>query len=526
MSTRIIEPDATVTQGAWTRTGGATVHGVLSDDSDATYMTPSASFTDTLEVGMANPGAAPGGGRILQVWLNIRASTPSSTASQFGYRLRSGAQNTSTADTGFIPVAPTTFTPGPPFTYAPDGGLWNETKLMGLSVQFELSSGNTTARLLDFDLLIDDDEPPVVTVTQPTDDSGAAGTTVTTTSTPSTAWTYADPEFQPQERWEVRRYRQPTAGWGAFDPDTTSEVPVETRTGVGTATSTVMSVTLENGATYRDYVRASDPTPAGFPVRYSFWAFREYTVTLTAPPNPTIVATPDTPDNRVAVVLTAGTTAPTTEYFTLERSDDGGTTWLPVRSSPITNTGGAVTTYDYEAPRSSDGTDQPIRYRARATDTGTGLAISSAAVQSLVVNLLSDGNSWFKSTSDPTLNMVVCVTPEGTGPTTIGSESEEPQSVYYAQGAYYPTVHSADIRAERWPTLSLKFDDDAQREDFEALRALQEPLLYQSCNGDDGLEQHYVRLGGMRLWRREIDTTQNTAQVAFYSVVATEVEMP
>lgn len=528
MSTRTIEPDSTVTQGSWTRTGGSNVHGVLSDDSDATYMTPPLSTTDVLEVGMANPGAAPSEGRTVWVSVRLRGSTPSSTPGNLGVQLRSGAQDTSIASTGLLPVAPGDTTVSPPFHIAPDGGQWNETKLFGLSVKWTLASGNTTARLLDFDLDIEDNEAPVVTVTQPTDDdTTAAGTTVTTTSTPSTAWTFVDPEGDLQERWRVRRYLQPTTGWGGFDPDTTSEVPVEERTGVGAATSTAMSTVLTNGATYRDYVSAADTTPVGFAVRYSAWAFREFTLALTPPPAPTITRSFDSALNRVLVQVEAGAGTPTTELFQVERSDDGEATWTEIRFSPVLNTGGEVSVYDYEAPRSSDGLDQPVLYRARAVDTTTGNDVySDAVVTSTSLRLTSDGSSWFKSTSDPSLNMVVCVTPDGSSPTTIGSESEEPQAVYYAQGRFYPTVHSADIRAERWPTLGIQFDNDAQREDFETLRALQEPLLLQLCNGDDGLEQHYVRLGGMRVWRRVVDTTQNTAQVALYSVVATEVERP
>lgn len=530
MSTRTISPDSTVSQGSWTRTGGTTVHGVLSDNSDATYMSPPLSTTDVLEVGMANPPAPAANNRVTRVLLQMRVATPSSTSANMTYRLRSGGQDDTEHFTATFPVAATSVTPGPGIAFSPSGAPWTEAALNGLSVKWRLNTGNTTARLIDFDLDIEDNEAPTVVVIAPDDDdTTAAGTTVTTTSTPPTHFTYSDPESDNIERYEVRRYLQPTGGWTGFDPATTSQAPVETVTWTGAASGspltievTTMTKVLENGSTYRDYVRAADTTPSGFSIRYSPWAFREFTLALTPPGTPTITVTPFAADNHVQINLTADGAAPTTELYLVERSDDGGATWTEIRLSPVSNIGTLTDiVYDYEAPRSADGVDQPIQYRARAIDTTTGNWVYSAAVTTTPITLAGDGNAWLKSTSDPLLNMVLSVnaTP------TIDSSSEEPQGVYYAQGRYYPTVHSADIRAERFE-LQVSFTDDAERENFEALRALQEPLLLQLCTGDDGLEQHYIRLGGMRLWKRVIDPTQNTNQGAIYTITATEVAMP
>lgn len=529
MPTLTLRPDGTTQTTIWANTGGADFHTSVSDDLDSSYAENPVSglgFVIQFTLGASGLAATT---RTTVLTTRIRTTRLGSNPQYQVYMHDTvgsidGPSDVFTVTGGGV----ITDYAGTARIKAPDGAEWTPGVVDALEVRVLQGSASSNGRLFEVYLDVTYNEAPVVTVDAQIDgDTTAPGVQVTHISTPSVAWQYSDPELDPQERWEVRRYEQPTAGWTGFDPDTTTEVPVETRTATNASTGTTMSVVLENGTTYRDYVRAADTTPVGFAVRYSAWAFGEYTMDLTPPPDPTIVAVADTVGNRVVLTVTEGTGTPTTQYFGVERSDDGGATWTEIRLSPVTNTGGAIIVYDYEAPRSSDGTDQPIVYRARATNTTTAAnPISSAAVQSNVVNLLSDGNSWFKSTSDPSLNMVVCITPDGSGPSTIGSESEEPQGVYYAQGAFYPTVHSADIRAERWPTLGIQFDNDAERESFEALRALQEPLLYQSCNGDDGLEQHYVRLGGMRPWRRIVDTTQNTAQVALYSVVATEVEMP
>jgi len=363
----------------------------------------------------------------------------------------------------------------------------------------------------------------------------------TTTSRPTVSWTYTDPEGDIQERYRVKIFSAAQYNAPGFLPwGSTSATGVSTPASASTwdsgevlsaATSAVVGVDLTNGVTYRAYVAVADAGSGG---RYnvspdyataSLQTYQQFTMALTPPPNPTLIAAPDTANARVVLTITAGAGNPTTEYFIVERSDDGGMTWVYVRGGKmLTNPASGTapqTLYDYEAPR-----DTSLLYRARSVDTGTGQVVASGETQAgpLTLSPSTDSSacvSWLKSASNPALTMVVIH-----ADTRFESRSSENSTAYETEGRADPIIHAGTVRSESFNALSFKFDTDAQWHAFEALRALKEPLLFQTAFGDNGLEQYWVRLGPDRSVIRMSSNRMHNSQDRQVTVPAREVRRP
>ncbi len=186
--------------------------------------------------------------------------------------------------------------------------------------------------------------PPVVTVTSPTG-------TVSNTDRPPAVWTYTDTENSPQVTYQVRYFTAAQYGIAGFDPGSS---PAFWDSGV-IANSATRSVTpgidLTNNTTYRVYVQSQQ-----IGNQFSAFALSQFTLSLTPPNAPTLATDYDRINNRTVLTVTgndlSGTYTIANTKVTVERSDNNGLTWTPVRggSSLTLNASRQAVVFDYEAP--------------------------------------------------------------------------------------------------------------------------------------------------------------------------------
>lgn len=129
-------------------------------------------------------------------------------------------------------------------------------------------------------------------------------------------------------------------------------------------------VALENGE-YVLFARVSRDVPEGERLYWSDWSTADFTMDVPLPTTPTLTAAPDDAEQRIDLALHVDATAGydgTAITAAVERSDDGGDTWVTVRGSAGTpvELGDNELEPDYEASRGV-----ALSYRARITDVLT-----------------------------------------------------------------------------------------------------------------------------------------------------------
>jgi len=174
--------------------------------------------------------------------------------------------------------------------------------------------------------------PPVTTVTGPN------GTAVT--ATPQITWTAIDPEGDAFERYQVKIFSDTTYLDPSFSPDTS--VPAwDSGTVFSAAQSVFTGSALFNLSNYRAYVRTGSVNSYG---NWGSWAYSSFSTNYPSPGTTgTNSAIPDPINACYVVKFKASGGAVSSDYFELQRSDDGGVTWAYVRNgSFISVTGGPV----------------------------------------------------------------------------------------------------------------------------------------------------------------------------------------
>lgn len=172
----------------------------------------------------------------------------------------------------------------------------------------------------------------------------------------------------------------------------------------------------------------------------------------------------------------------TSPYITVERSDDGGTTWTSVRGMTALNASFGVQTvrYDYEAPRG-----KLVYYRARTSAYVSGVLNTSAATTPQSVTITADG--WnLKCPQSPDLNYHAI--------SIIGKPSEnvdEDMGVFRPNGRRYPVVVAGTLTG--WDgDLDIVTSTDAEWAKVKALVESQAVLYLESPYG----WSKYIRLIG------------------------------
>lgn len=200
-----------------------------------------------------------------------------------------------------------------------------------LTNQREGTNGYKYAALSEFYVYVYYNVRPTTVVTGP-----GEGASVTTTSSPTVTWTYTDPESDAKTAHRVKIFTAAQYGAAGFDPET-SAATVDSGEVSGAGLSFSYSTLLANNTTHRAYVKTKDH------LQWSLWDYNQFTINVTPPGSPgstqpgapSLIVTEESALARVKLELNEGT-APTVDWFTIERSLDGGVTWEKVRdANPI-----------------------------------------------------------------------------------------------------------------------------------------------------------------------------------------------
>lgn len=472
MTTSIVRPDSIVSGGSnFTATGAASLNAATSDDSDSSWIRKTGNGTSSTILGFGTVSLT-STQTIKQVRLRARVSTPTSSGKmniQLGTRV-SGTNYFFPALTVRGTSAISTKT-GAWQTSAPDGGTWTQSKIDALRVQVT-DYRDSSDRGYVYELFIDVDvvSQPTVTVTAP---SG----TISTTAKPDVTWTYSDTDGDGQTYYSLKVFTSAQYSDPAFDPVDSTAVFDSGIVASSDSTAAVGDY-LINGA-HRAYVRVAK-TINGSPF-WSAWAYSAFTVSLTPPSTPTVTTSYSSGSNRVTVTID-GVASGTFDYqvFTLERSDDGGTTWATVRNAAeiVPGLGFDATVYDYEAPRGIT-----AKYRARAVGVlGENVVASDWSTVSNV-SVTNDQLWWIKAVSAPTLNTGNVRILAG-----VGISVEEDLGVFRPIGRSKALVVSGTIYGKDG-SYRIATTSDAEWSSIYALATHQGTLLVQDPYGG----QKYVR---------------------------------
>ncbi len=372
----ILRPSGTVgNTGAVT---GASAHAALNDNSDSTYVTLDA-------------------GEFVTVSLDDLSMAAGAIVNSIHLRGRMNYVSNGTLVLGRIAI------PGQPFLegmlFAPfgspgtytfvTGGTYTDGQVDSAVATFVAQTD--TARVYEAYLDVRYAVLPVVTVTLPTG-------TVTNTNRPTVAWSNTlDSDGGAQTHYEAKVFTAAQYGAGGFDPSTS---PATDASGIVASNngSRQVAATLPD-AVYRAYVRVAQTVNGA--QHWSAWDFEGFTIAVDLPADPSMTLTAQGTAGRVMIELDDNAGDATTTGFEVQRSDDGGTTWVAVRTVDGDDgiiAGTAVTIYDYEAPNGTLAT-----YRARALHDYSGSFAASGWVTNTVMWDTEDW--WIKHPNLPALNV-------------------------------------------------------------------------------------------------------------------------
>lgn len=453
-------PNATVSSSGMTASAG-TRHGCTSDDSDSTYIT--SALGDNLVLAFAEPSIA-AGGLVKSVAVRARTSRQIFAAPEMIVAVEpDGAVLSPTASVAVTWGTATTTTVVPAIAYSTTPG--------DLYVRLEGAYGG----IYIYELYVD-----TTYVAKPVTAPSAPSGTITATNLPTVAWANTlDADGGAQTHYQVRVFTAAQYGAGGFNPASSTATWDS-----GDVTSAALSASISSplaNATYRAYVRVGQ-TVNGV-THWSDYAYTGFTVSVTLP------ADPDAPTltvqtGRIKVHVEGNTGSATTTHLEVQRSEDGGVTYEPLRLT--TDTAGIVTgtsadLYDYEAPNGT-----LMTYRVRALhEVTTGNYVSSAWVSATAT--WTDTAWWLKCPEQPALNMVVV-------PNSLpGYQRPVRQGVFQPLGSS-ETVIIADKRGNPRGTLRLQIDTPAEQDDLDALLDSNLTLLLQGPPAHHWTDR-YVRIG-------------------------------
>jgi hypothetical protein len=372
-ATVVLRPDSTPeSNGTFiVRTGGTTFHGVLADDSDATYNTINNYATSpalAARMTFSDLGALPAGAVIRQVRYGMRAKT----FSAFGgcaVRLRFGTSG----PTIYYDWYPTLYTADGIATYwtswrttLADGTAWRQDFVDGTNVRIYAQDSLSSYRLYELYAEVQYDRIPVVTATGPTG-------VVTGTTNPYLTWTYSDPDGEASGDGEIVVVAEPEGGWtgGDFGGGTIVWQPLI----VKRVSPVQVGVPLQNLTNYRFYIRQ---TEMAHPEMWSDWSYTSFSLDLNAPSAPSVLAVPDDANAKVNLFLSADPMA--TYYATVAYRDAPSDPWTPVRGTAgltvgagrryVTLDGASGTFVDAPPDTALQGIGTSLRVDVIATRTG------------------------------------------------------------------------------------------------------------------------------------------------------------
>jgi len=237
-------------------------------------------------------------------------------------------------------------------------------------------------------------------------------------------------------------------------------------------------VSLPNGV-YRIYGRGRRVFDAA---QFGAWAYITVTLNVVPCPAPVLTATLDDADQRIVISATPqAATGATNPLTTIERSEDGGATWEPVRGATLAagTFGVAMTACDYEAARGA-----ALQYRASTEASFADVQLVSDYAAAAVAGTLSRDGWNLKCPLDPSLSVLdvlIDKDPEWT--------QNEDAATFRPVGRKYPVVVSMSIGGADG-SLSITCHTDAEWAAVEDLRDYAGALLLESPYG----WSRYVRI--------------------------------
>lgn len=365
MAQIVLTPTSTVPGfpvGPYTLTGGATVHAVLADSSDASYL--QTDDTAGLQVGVAFPAPSlpANGAFVTSLQLRMRRSVNAAAISQqdpfWWFHLEVN-------DNGFlgtgVNIQHHERVMGPELTPYLDGTTAIQTTTTSVISWFDdgahvrdmrfgdarfillvwptFLGGGPQMRLYKLELLVNYNSWPVATVSDPVDPINS--------SKPLVKWAYsdADNDNQTRARVVIVKPNTPSDTWPYGLPGQFGYQADGARTKAWDSgdlytggTEVPVAVGLTNGQQYYAYVRVW-AQPVASTEQKSYWFYKLFTVTATGPAVPTFTVTTDPTNSRNLLTISESTTAtPHPAYFEVERLDPGQTFYTPVRGGAQTGT--------------------------------------------------------------------------------------------------------------------------------------------------------------------------------------------
>lgn len=388
MTTETLRPDGTVTL-AGSITGAATAHAATNDDSDSSYVQlASGGYVDV----NLDTFTLPAGAVTKTVRARARVWASTSTSVAVLYMLDAGVVLGSATQFSGIETYPTVDE-----LYGLEiAATLTQAQIDGLRVQVARGVGAASS------LRVGEIYAEVLYATQPSVTVTAPTGTVTDTTSPTATWTYTEgTDGGPQSRARVKVFSAAQYGAAGFNPDT-STATYDSGEVLGSSVAHAFTSAIANG-TYRCYVKAAQTINAV--AHWSEWDYEAFTMDAATPDAPTVATSAQTTTARIKVTVTkaVGDTVPF-DLVDVERSDDGGSTWVFVRGATAQQPPGDVfIIYDYEAPFGI-----PVLYRARSTDQTASGDISGPWGQSSTVTL-SPTVAWLKHPTNPALNTEVTI---------------------------------------------------------------------------------------------------------------------
>ena len=482
MAVTTVRPNATASgTSLFTISGGSpTLNAATSDDSDLTFFSKSTSIVGQasalLDFGTTTISASQ---RVKRVRVRARAITPTS-AGRINVYLGSRTDNQNYFHSALAirgQYTATTFT-GAYQTAAPNGEDWSQSTIDGLRAKVtEYNDTGVLGNILELYIDVDISAQPTVTVSAPTG-------TITTTTAPDVTWAYADTDNETQTFYEIKVFTAAQYTAGGFNALTSTSTYESGEVASSDGTAVVGDLLLSG--VYRAYVRVAK-TVNGSPF-WSDFAFSGFTITVTPPPVPTVVASWNNLLGKATLTVTgAAPTGFTSQYFNVYRSIDEGVTYELLRDgSELTPSASYIATaVDYEAPRGI-----VVYYQARAIGIDSASEEFPSAYSTVQqVLITNDETWWFKAVTDPDLNLGnIRVLAE------LDTSIEEANTVFRPLGATRPIVVAGPLQGEDG-IYSIKTITETEWDDFYPIFTYQGTILVQDPFGN----QKYIRVTS-RTW--------------------------
>lgn len=319
MSIITTRPSATDFLGDWVRTGGTSAHGVLSDNSDATYMQSAGLLS--MEQDYPLPTIPAGG---LVVAIVARARTRKVNGDKVRVRFLLNPDNFKDRYGNVVDELLVITWAAVTTTNLFVGYIDSLPAASASEMNVDKESGDADARVFETYFDWHYNAKPVVNVLKPV-------TPITTDTTPAVSWehTTLDTTGGVQTHFRAKVFTDAQYLDANFDPETSTAFE---DSGVIIQDSLEWEPsTAQLDDTYRAYVKIAQTLYPSGRVHWSDWDFIEYTVTINRPAVPTITAAAESGQGRNKLTLGVAAGPASTDALQVERSLDSST-WSPLRT--------------------------------------------------------------------------------------------------------------------------------------------------------------------------------------------------